>query len=266
MIPPRYCFDTEAVPDFAALCERFTGKALRSPYRSTVPLLSLVEHSPQQWSELLKSWGAPPDATVHFEYCVPSPKPGGNPSQTDALIISDSNTWAVEAKWTEPRYETVAQRVSKPESDGADPNVTVEGWLKHLNRFSAQPLQVEDVKDVVYQVLHRAASACAVASAHACTPQLIYLHFHPSKRTNSATTDEYVSDLRHLHLLLGRPANLKFTVVEVPLQPTKAFEIVKDLDKRSRDTSVHVSAALRQGPLFTFGTPTTTRIGDSAQL
>jgi hypothetical protein len=28
----RYYFDTEAVTDFVALCERFTGKALQSPY------------------------------------------------------------------------------------------------------------------------------------------------------------------------------------------------------------------------------------------
>lgn len=158
----------------------------------------------------------------------------------------------------------MAQRVSKPESDGADPKVMVDGWLKHLNRLAAHPLQVEDVTDVVYQVLHRAASACAVATAHRCMPYLIYLHFHPSHLKNSATTDQYVSDLRHLHELLGSPANLKFAVVEMPVQFTAAFDAIKDLDKHSPDTSVQVSAALRQGPLFIFGTPTTTHIGDSA--
>lgn len=266
MSSPRYCFDTEAVTDFAALCKRFTGKTLRSPYRSTVPLLSLVEHSTPQWKALTKSWRAPTDATVHFEYCVASPKEGGNPSQTDALIISESGIWAVEAKWTEPRYETVAKRIRKRESDGGNSKLTVAGWLKHLNRFAVSSLQVEDVKCIVYQVLHRAASACAIASAHDCTPHLIYLHFHPSPSKSSAKTKQYISDLRHLHLLLGRPENLKFTVVEMPLLPTDAFEMIKDLDKHSRDTSVRVSAALCQGPLFTFGTPTTTRIGTSAPL
>lgn len=261
-----YHFDTEAVPDFAALCGRFAGWPLQSPYRSTVPLLSLVEHSPQKWNALLKSWGAPKDATVYFEYCVASAKPGGNPSQTDALLISDSTAWAVEAKWTEPRYETVAKRVSKPESDGADPLITLNGWLQHLNRFAAKPLQAKDVSDVVYQVLHRAASACAVATAHSCLPYLIYLHFHPSPLRNSATTDQYISDLCRLHALLGSPPNVKFAVVEMPIQLTTAFELIKDLNKRSRATSVKVSEALRHGPLFTFGTPTTTRIGDSAEL
>lgn len=278
MTSPRYRFDTEDVVDFAALCQRFKGKALRSPYRSTIPLLSLVEHSQPQWNALLKSWGVPRDATVHFEYCVASAKPGGNPSQTDALLISDSTVWAVEAKWTEPRYETVAkrlttqpryktmaERLSRREADLADAKVTVNGWLEHLNQFAARALQLEDVSDVVYQVLHRAASACAVATEHGRVPHLVYLHFHPSPVKNSATTGQYISDLRHLHTLLGSPTNVKFAVVEMPIQSTRAFESIKDLDKTSPATSAQVTKALRQGALFTFGTPTTTRIGDSAE-
>jgi hypothetical protein len=120
----RYCFDTEAVPDLVALCERFTGKSLQSPYRSTIPLLSLVEHSRKEWDALLKSWGAPTNATIHFEYRVASAKPGGNASQTDALLISGSTVWAIEAKWTEPRYETVAKRLRRPEADGPAGAVT----------------------------------------------------------------------------------------------------------------------------------------------
>ncbi len=275
----RYCFDTEAVPDFTALCGKFASNAFQSPYRSTVPLLSLAEHSRQDWNALLESWGAPTDATVHVEYCVPSANSGGNPSQTDALLISDSAVWAVEAKWTEPRYQTVAkrltqqpryktmaERLSRREADLAEAKVTVNGWLEHLNRLAARALQLEDVSDVVYQVLHRAASACAIATENDCVPHLIYLHFHPSPLKNSATTGQYISDLGQLHALLGGPTNVKFTVVEMPIQATSAFESIKDLDKSSPATSAQVTKALRQGALFTFGTPTTTRIGDSAEL
>ena len=275
----RYCFDTEAVPDFTALCGKFASNSFQSPYRSTVPLLSLVEHSRQDWNALLESWGAPTDATVHVEYCVPSANSSGNPSQTDALLISDTAVWAVEAKWTEPRYPTVAkrltqqprydtmeERLSRREADLADAKEAVNGWLAHLNQFAERPLQLKDVSDVVYQVLHRAASACAVATARSCEPHLIYLHFHPSPSKNSATTSQYKSDLGDLHSLLGSPANLKFAVVEMPLQPTPAFDLIKDLDKRSRATSVKVARALGQGPLFNFGTPTITPIGASPEL
>lgn len=95
----RYCFDKEPVADFTALCRRLTGKALQSPYRSTVPLLSLVEHSQPDWHALLGDLGAPPDSTVHFEYCVPSPKPGGNPFQTEWLLCGSHSKMASGGFW-----------------------------------------------------------------------------------------------------------------------------------------------------------------------
>jgi len=256
----NYCFDTDPVDGIGGLCERMTGNALQSPYRSTVPLLDLVEHSQTEWNSLLELWGAPIDSTVYFEYCVASPKPKGNPSQTDALLMSDSTVWAVEAKWTEPRYETVAKRISKPGSDGSDPKKIIDGWLDYMRPFAERELRVDEFMDVVYQVLHRAASACAVATANLCKPELVYLHFHPSNLRNSATTEQYVSDLRHLHELLGSPAELKFSVVEVPLTPTAAFEAIKDLDKRDGESAIKVKAALCSDSLFTFGTPINTII------
>ena len=256
----KYCFDKDPMAGIEKLCEQMTGKALQSPYRSTVPLMSLVEHSQPDWQSLLALWGAPSDSTVHFEYRVPSPKPRGNPSQTDALLMSDSMVWAVEAKWTEPRYETVAKRMSKPESDGADPRTTVAGWLKHLQSFAGKDLRVDDFSEVVYQVLHRAASACAVATEKKLQPHLVYLHFHPSPLPTSATTSQYVTDLRKLYTLLDNPGGIKFTVVELPLKPTAAFEAIKDLDKKSKETAVQVKASLCNGPLFTFGTPILTEI------
>jgi hypothetical protein len=195
-----------------------------------------------------------------LEYGVPSPKHGGNPSQTDAMVISDKVVMAVEAKWTEPRYETVAKRLSKLEADGADPRVTLNGWLQHLQPFATHRLQTGDFTDIVYQVLHRAASACAMATAHRCQPRLVYLHFYPSPLKNSATTDQYISDLGHLHTLLGSPAEVEFTVVEMRLHPTAAFEIIKNLNKRSPATSGQVSEALCSGPLFAFASPTAKRI------
>jgi hypothetical protein len=256
MNPPSYCYDINPVSDFAALCECFQGTALQSPYRSTVPLLSLVGHSPGDWQSLLKSWGLPDDVAVHFEYCVASSKVGGNPSQTDAVITSDKRAVAIEAKWTEPRYPTVSSRIRKPEADGGDPRITVRGWLGHLNSFATRPLDVDDVADVVYQVIHRAASACAIAVARNCRPHLVYLHFHPSPHSSSATTAQYARDLQHLHDLLGRPREVSFSVVEMPLRFTDAFESIRNLDKRDKSTSAHVRQALCRGPLFTFGTPT----------
>ena len=256
----RYCFDTEPASDFGALCDRMAGKPLQSPYRSTVPLLSLVEHSQANWRALLTRLEAPNDATIHFEYCVPSPKAGGNASQTDALIMSGSKVWGIETKWTEPRYETVASRIHKPEADGADPRKTVEGWLRNLQPFASRALQADDFADAVYQTVHRAASACAVATEKGLQPELVYLHFHPSPLGSTATTEQYVADLRHLRSLLGPTSGLGITVVQMTLEPTAAFKAIQGLNKRLKETADKVSAALRGGPLFGFQPPELTAI------
>jgi hypothetical protein len=257
----RYCFDTDPMADFRKLCECMKGKPLQSPYRSTVPLLSLVEHSRPNWRELLTNLGAPPDSTTYFEYCVPSPKANGNPSQTDALIMSKSKVWGIEAKWTESRYETVERRIRKPEADGADPRKTVEGWLGYLQPYASRPLLIDDFADAVYQTVHRAASACAVATAKQLRPELVYLHFHPSPSRKTATTAQYVSDLRHLRALLGVESGLGITVVEMSLEPTAAFREIQDLDRHQRVSADTVLAALCHGPLFEFRAPEVTVIG-----
>jgi hypothetical protein len=227
----QYAYDRETLADFAALCQQFTGKSLQSPFRSTVPLLSLVRHSQSAWRKLMVTLGAPADATVFFEYKVKSPKPRGRASQSDALVLSDSTVWAFEAKWTEPRDKTVARRLSDPEQDGADPRLTLNGWLARLQPFALRPLHLDDFSTVVYQTLHRAASACTVAAEQNLRPELVYLHFHYSAKKQGASVDEYIQDLRHLHALLGDPPNFKFHVVELMVNPTEAFMRIENLPK-----------------------------------
>ena len=251
----RYYFNLQPMRDFASLCARFGVKALQSPYRSTVPLLSLVEHGRPVWESLIDSWGVPRGTSLHFEYRAKSPKPRGNPSHTDMMLMSGGKAWAIEAKWTEPRYETVANRLRKPESDGGDPRITLNGWLSYLQPYAGRDLQLEDFSDVVYQTLHRAASACVAAAEHGLQPELVYLHFSPSPLKNSATRDEYATDLSRLHKLLGSPGHFIFRVVDVVLSVTPAFEKIKDLDKHSPVTSKSVREALCREVLFDFGSP-----------
>jgi hypothetical protein len=59
---------------------------------------------------------------------------------------------------------------------------------------------------------------------------------------------------------MGNPDGVKFTVVEMPLMPTEAFEKIKDLDKRANESATKIKKALCNGPLFTFGTPILTQI------
>lgn len=255
----QYFFDTRSCADISSLCSRFTGKRLQSPTRSTLPLLDLVHNSRDAWHGLLQRLGAPSDGAIYFEFGVPSPKPGGNASQTDAVFLSDFTAWAVEAKWTEPRdNQTVTKRLSKPESDGADPRGTVSGWLAHLQPFASQPLLLEEMSGVIYQMLHRAASAAYIAAERKLDPALVYIHFVPSPDQRAATTAHYVAELLSLRERLDASAKFPFSVVEMPITNTPLFETIRDLDKHSPATSLQVKEALRSGPLFTFGEPSIT--------
>ncbi len=253
-------FDTHGCKDSTALCSRFTGRRLQSPTRSTVPLLDLVLNNGLDWSRLLEKLGAT-DGAVHFEFGVPSPKPGGNASQTDALFASGSTVWAVEAKWTEGRDpQTIAKRISKPESDGADPRVTVTGWLAYLQPLTPHPLRLDDFRDIIYQMVHRAASAAYAAGQRNAKPELVYLHFVPSPDKASASTEHYIGELTRLHERLGRPKDFLFRVVQMPLTYTPAFLAIKDLDKHSPASRQRVREALCHGRLFTFGEPSITLV------
>jgi hypothetical protein len=257
MSTAMHLFDTRSCADLAALCGSFSVKQLQSPTRSTVPLLDLVYNGGRAWEQFLHALGAPADCAVAFEFGVPSPKARGNPSQTDAVFASSSTVWAVEAKWTEPMdRQSVAKRISKRESDGGDPRLTVAGWLAHLQPHCLSPLRVEDFSDIIYQMVHRAASAAYLAEKRKLKAELIYLHFAPSPSPAAATTQHYVSELTRLHERLGRPATLPIRVVEMSLTHTEAFAAIKDLDKHSTATATRVKEALCTAPLFTFSEPT----------
>lgn len=255
MTPASLFYDTQEHREFSALCECFTGKALQSPYRSTVPLLSLVHRHQAQWQTLLARLGMSDVARVHFEFAVASAKPGANPSQTDAMLFAQGAVCGIEAKWTEPRYESVKTRLGRPDSDGGDPRITMEGWLRHLRPFARGELKSEGVGEVVYQVLHRAASVCATATAQELRPVLAYLHFHPSPLKSSATTEMYVEDLQRLRRAMGEPTSFSMHVVEMPLQPLPAFAAIQNLDKHSASSAKAVRSAICATPLFELGEP-----------
>lgn len=254
----KYCYDREPVADFGALCAKFGGKALQSPFRSTVPLLTLVMHDPNRWAELLDALGVGDGETVHFEYCVASANGKGNPSQTDAMVFSGTTACAIEAKWTEPHYTSVAKRLRQPEAHGGDPRVTINGWLSHLSSAAPVPIELDAIQDIAYQVLHRAASACAAAAETGRAPVLAYLHFHPSPSTSAAPAKQYRDDLQTLCSAMGPKSRLRAAVVEVPLKPTQAFSAIEDLNKHAQESAVRVSQALQAAPLFTFGEPVIT--------
>jgi hypothetical protein len=245
----------------------FGDSTFSSPYRSTLPLLALIKDAPSTFEEMLRHCGLLNPSAIHFEYTVNSPRGKGRPSHTDAMVISGSKTLAIEAKWTEPRYGSIEDRLNRSASNASDrrndskwlsdQEEFLTGWLDLLGRHATIPLSLKEFRAAVYQMVHRSASACAGTGA----PSLLYLHFSPAPH-GAATSADYRRDLTALHRLLGRPTGFPFFLADLHLSPTKAFRAIQYLRKGERSTADTVRSVLLCEELFTFGEPRFHSIGD----
>lgn len=225
----------------------FPEKEFCSPYRSTVPLLSLIKDGNKLLSKILSDIGLNFIRDYHLEFKINPPRGGGRASQTDLMIRGPGESLAIEAKWTEPRYDTVAEwrkKGERPKNKG----IVLRGWLDLIQPHTQRILDVDHFSDAVYQTVHRAASACFNSEQ----PHLTYLHFIPDPSGKGATSKQYQSDLEHLRLLLGYPSTFQFYLVNLEIRPTKIFERIKDLPKDTVDTAIAVRNAFEHGPLFDF--------------
>jgi hypothetical protein len=138
-------------------------------------------------------------------------------------------------------------------------HLVLNGWLSYLNRHSASPLQPGDCDKLIYQMIHRAASAVAAGPE----PSLAYLVFKPAADKRCASPDQIYKKLSDLWTNLGRPQTFGFHVVEISMTPTAAYTPLQALPKRNEATSEAVSAALQDlaPPLFTFDAFHCRRVG-----
>lgn len=243
----NFYYNKEVISDIDKAIPMYGKLEFSSPTRSTVPLLSWLKHEQPMLSSLLQNLGMSADCNLHLEYKVKPPKGSGKASHTDLMVISGESSLAVEAKWTEPRYETVGEWLKK----GANPlnrRDVLTGWLSLLQKHSERTLHVKDFACAVYQMVHRAASACAVGS----NPQLAYLLFKPLLDPKTADIQTIRDDLAHLWGLLGSPKGFPFYLVEVQLSPTAAFDAIASLPKGNEVTDGDVRGALCNEPLFVF--------------
>lgn len=225
----------------------YGGKEFESPTRSTIPLLSLLMHAPALFKEIVRQLDFPGEYDVFLEYTVCPPKGRGKASHTDMMLKSGSNALALEAKWTEPMYDTVGKWLNAGKST-ANRVAVLEGWLGLLQPHAMKPLCTGDFNAAIYQMVHRAASA-----ATADAPRMAYFLFKPSPDDRAATPDEIYDELTSLWLRIGEPAQFPFYVVEIEAQPLDAYEPLRLLPKGEEATAEAVRAALQEPePLFDF--------------
>jgi hypothetical protein len=243
----RLFFNQKPVAFVDNALDLYKPSEFASATRSTVPLISLLKHGSEVWATITKELSAAaPSSEMHLEFTVKPPKGCGKASHTDVMLIQGNRSVAFEAKWTEPQYD----RASKWLFGGDDPEnrrLVMSGWLSLLQPHSTRTLRLEDLGAAIYQMVHRAASACYVGP----NPTLAYIQFCPL--ANGCYPDVMLmNDLSYFHNLLGAPDEFPFWLVEVVAKPTQTFETIRGLTRGLRDTAKEIHRALCNGPLFEF--------------
>ncbi len=160
------------------------------------------------------------------------------------MMFTNELATAIEGKWTEPRYETVRDWLGTEQTENK--LGVIDHWLAMIGEQIGKSLSRDDFHEVVYQMVHRAASACY---SKADRVVLIYQCFGAS----GSDYKGYISDLRRLHRLLGHPESFSFFLHRCTLEPTEHFDSVRDsINTGSVEPAVTIRKALLDGELFRF--------------
>ena len=243
-------FDKKQVNALDDVFACYSTHEFESPTRSTVPLLSLLQDASATKTLLQKLDLNDESLNAHLEYQVRPSKGDGKASHTDLMLIQNGNSVAIEAKWTEPPYDSVEKWVQK----GARPKnrrEVLRGWIDYLQRHTDRTLDAAAFGTATYQIVHRAASACAACDAGG-RPSLGYIQFSPLPTGVAPDVKLLETGLSNLFHLLGAPAAFPFFLIEVTAEPTAAFEGISKLSRGLPETAKAVCTALRSGPLFKF--------------
>jgi hypothetical protein len=249
MLSIRY--GDKVAADFRQLVESLPPDAVASPLRSTVPLIDFWRTPESRLVQISAVTGIPmaPPTEMCFEYAVPVQRGRGKASFTDLMIIANSAVVAIEAKFTEPRGESVGVWLRDPPE--ANRREGLEGWLDLIRGVMGTSLRVDKVKDLPYQLVHRTASVCSVAcSVSRPVRAVVYQVFGPR------LLDYYLNTVSDLWQVLGRTAALEFHVLSCPLKSLPPHEkLAKRWNQGERLMGDAVREALLKGPIFSFGEP-----------
>jgi hypothetical protein len=240
-------YDDKVAPDFEYLVKLLPPKAVACPLRSTLPLVDFWRTPESRLAQLSAAIGVAllPPIELCFEFPVPVQRGRGKSSFTDLMIISASAAVAIEAKLTEPRYQTADDGLRDP--PGPNRSEVLEGWLDLIRDATGTSLNVNDVRDLPYQLIHRTASVCSVLRP---VRAVVYQVF------GEGPPDYYVNKLSVLWRLLGRSAAISFHVLRCPLNFLPTHEdLVKQWKQRNHPVGDAFRTALLTGTLFSFGEP-----------
>ena len=158
------------------------------------------------------------------------------------MVTAPEFAVAIEAKWTEPRYELVHEWLG----DSPNKAEVLRGWCNLLERRTAGAVVERDLGMLPYQMIHRAASACDEADVlPGCW--LVYQVFEAAE--NSLV--DCLADLRNLGRVLGPDSSLGIAVTECNVDPSDALSGLRTRwQEGARQLARSVRASLAKGELL----------------
>ena len=235
------------VRSFEELVEQLGPDAVASPKRSTVPLLDYWRQPEPRLRVLEAHLGvkSSDQTELHFEYEVPVQQGRGKSSYTDLMIPGDDIAVAIEAKFTEPRYESVETWLAAARTTNR--GEVLEGWLRAIEDGAQAAVDREVVRELPYQLIHRTASVCCVSRRKRV---VVYQVFGDSPGMY------YTEDLRRLAATMPDRKGVSFHVVASAFRPTTTYALLAARwDAGERNMGADGRDALVAGPLLEFAEP-----------
>ena len=118
------------------------------------------------------------------------------------MILADDVAVAIEAKFTEPRYESVQTWLAAARTTNR--GEVLEGWIRAIEGATEGAVDREVVRGLPYQLIHRTASVCCVSRRKRV---VVYQVFGDSPGP------DYTEDLRRLASAIPDRGGVSFYVL-----------------------------------------------------
>jgi Domain of unknown function (DUF6946) len=259
--------------DFATLLYQYPDREFRKLTRSTVPLLDYWGRDPE--AALARVCGLlqinpVPDAKLCFEYPVASVPPAKS-SFTDIMCIAPNLAIGVEGKSTEGLDRTVGEWLQRRKGVTGFREKVRDHWVDLINSTRAADVDRERLPGVVYQMLHRTASVCAVQPGKRVRRRVVlYQLFLVESKLSTKKMLKKESDLRQAlqaWVDVLRPTDgLQLWIHVLRLKATPHLECVqKDFDAaKAKDRPDLLRRALFDSALYDVAGETAERVTPAA--
>lgn len=230
--------------------EKYDKREFKSPYRSTIPLIALFKNNQTPNIQFVKH-DKIQDVNFIFEYETSIIKGKGRASCTDLIMKYSNSCIAIEAKRTEPPYV----KVGKWLGDSINKKQVLEGWLDLINTYTDLKVNISELNDLPYQLIHRVASACSLKQQHT---EVIYIGFDLKEKM----TNYYLDSLGKISTILKNRVDIYLYSYKIE-KSEEQINLEKRWDLGERDLSQDVINGLVNNNLMRFSEANIIKINKS---